>query len=191
MNTHDIELMKYGVTKSDDYVTGWNDCYAAIKADRQARGEPVAEVVEQNTRYHGYPRAIKHLDETKELLPAGTLLYTAPQPPQQARGEPVAWLRSDELRKLGPPYSDAPLNSKTDSMMLHAKGTQEAAAKYGHDVPVFTTPQPQQQAIGEPVGEVFTLEPLDGSGDVKCHALLTKQLPSGTKLYAAPEPKEQ
>lgn len=38
----------------------------------------------------------------------------------------------------------------------------------------------------EPAGEVFTMEPLDGSGDVKSHALLTKDLPAGTKLYAAP-----
>jgi hypothetical protein len=37
----------------------------------------------------------------------------------------------------------------------------------------------------EPVGEVFTLEPLDGSGDVRSHALLTKPLPAGTQLFAA------
>lgn len=38
----------------------------------------------------------------------------------------------------------------------------------------------------EHVGEVFTMEPLDGSGQVKSHALLTKPLPAGTKLYTAP-----
>ena len=37
MNTHDIEPMKYGGNRSDDYVTGWNDCYATTKADRQSR----------------------------------------------------------------------------------------------------------------------------------------------------------
>lgn len=41
MNTHDIEPLKYGGAKSDDYVTGWNDCYAAIEHDRKGRGEPV------------------------------------------------------------------------------------------------------------------------------------------------------
>lgn len=40
MNTHDIEPMKYGTGKNDDYVTGWNDCWAAIEADRKRRGEP-------------------------------------------------------------------------------------------------------------------------------------------------------
>lgn len=63
---------------------------------------------------------------------------------RRRRGEPVAWLRSDELRKLGRPYSDAPLNTITDSMLLRAKGTPEAAAKYGHDVPVFAAPQPTE-----------------------------------------------
>ena len=55
--------------------------------------------------------------------------------------EPVAYLRSDELRKLGEPYSDAPLNVRTDSMMLHAKGTAKAAEQYGFDVSVITTTQ--------------------------------------------------
>lgn len=62
--------------------------------------------------------------------------------------EPVAWLRSDELRKLGRPGSDAPLNERSGSQMLHAKGTPEAAAKYGFDVPVFRIPvaaQPSAQ----------------------------------------------
>lgn len=54
--------------------------------------------------------------------------------------QPVAWLRSDELRKLGRPGSDAPLNARADSMILHAKGTPEAAARYGHDVPVYAAP---------------------------------------------------
>ncbi|WP_368649017.1 hypothetical protein ABRY95_00050 [Castellaniella ginsengisoli] len=40
-------------------------------------------------------------------------------------------------------------------------------------------------AAQEPVGEVFTMEPLDGSGDVRSHALLTKPLPAGTQLFAA------
>lgn len=118
---------------------------------------------------------------------------------RQARGEPVAWLRSDELRKLGHPYSDAPLNSKTDSMMLHAKGTQEAAAKYGHDVPVFIAPQPQRQASGWPkvngVGRVigseqslevyFDSEPSDDQLRAVHNFLTspqTQQIPEGYKL---------
>lgn len=44
----------------------------------------------------------------------------------------------------------------------------------------------QPAASAEHVGEVFTMEPLDGSGQVKSHALLTKPLPAGTKLYTAP-----
>jgi len=55
--------------------------------------------------------------------------------------EPVAWLRSDELRKLGEPYSDSPINQRTDSMLLHAKGTEGAAKRYGFDVTVITTNQ--------------------------------------------------
>lgn len=60
--------------------------------------------------------------------------------------DPVAWLRSDELRKLGKPYSDSPLNQRTDSMLLHAKGTAEAAEKYGFDTPVITTAQAEAYA---------------------------------------------
>lgn len=44
----------------------------------------------------------------------------------------------------------------------------------------------QSAASAEPVGEVFTMEALDGSGDVRSHVLLNKPLPAGTKLYAAP-----
>jgi hypothetical protein len=43
-----------------------------------------------------------------------------------------------------------------------------------------------RQRRGEPVGEVFTMEALDGSGDARSHVLLNKPLPAGTKLYAAP-----
>lgn len=55
--------------------------------------------------------------------------------------DPVAWLRIDELRKLGEPYSDSPINQRTDSMLLHAKGTEGAAKRYGFDAPVITTEQ--------------------------------------------------
>ncbi len=119
---------------------------------QQAGGEPVARWAVSADGQNRTALPVSFTEDGYKRLNSirdGAMLYTTPQPQQQV-GEPVAWLRSDELRKLGHPYSDAPLNSKTDSMMLHAKGTQEAAAKYGHDVPVFTTPQPQQRA-GEPV----------------------------------------
>lgn len=44
MNTHDIEPLKYGGNRSDDYVTGWNDCYAAIEAYRKRRQSEAEEV---------------------------------------------------------------------------------------------------------------------------------------------------
>jgi len=47
-----------------------------------------------------------------------------------------------------------------------------------------------RQQHGEPVGEVFTMELLDGSGEVRPHALLTRPLPAGTKLYTAPPPSQ-
>lgn len=59
----------------------------------------------------------------------------------ESLGEPVAWLRDDELRRLGRPYSDAPINRRSDSMLVHAKGTPEAAAQFGHDVPVYRLPK--------------------------------------------------
>lgn len=58
----------------------------------------------------------------------------------ESLGEPVAWLRDDELRRLGRPYSDAPINRRSDSMLIHAKGTPEAAAQFGHGVPVYRLP---------------------------------------------------
>lgn len=60
--------------------------------------------------------------------------------------EPVAWLRSDELQKLGEPYSDKLLNQKTDSMRLSAKGTEKAAKQYGHNIAVITTEQAEAYA---------------------------------------------
>lgn len=39
MSTHEIEPMKYSVNRSDDYVTGWNDCYAALDHARRIEGE--------------------------------------------------------------------------------------------------------------------------------------------------------
>lgn len=38
----------------------------------------------------------------------------------------------------------------------------------------------------KPVGEVYTMEALASGGYVRHHASLTKSLPAGTKLYAAP-----
>lgn len=58
----------------------------------------------------------------------------------------IAWLRGDQLRKLGKPYSDSPLNEKTDLMMLRAAGTAETAKKYGHEVSVITTTQAEAYA---------------------------------------------
>lgn len=85
--------------------------------------------------------------------------------------EPVAWLRSDELRKLGEPYSDKLLNQKTDSMRLSAKGTEKAAKQYGHNVAVITVDQAEAYA-GARVREA--LEP----GFNKCFALLSAWLRS-------------
>lgn len=111
----------------------------------------------------------------------------------RCKGEPVAWLRSDELRKLGHPYSDAPLNSKTDSMMLHAKGTQEAAAKYGHDVPVFTAPQPHQ--IPDGLVPIFQIK-LHSDTESTWHDATQSAYdvtPTNMRrtLYTSPQPKQQ
>lgn len=46
--------------------------------------------------------------------------------------------------------------------------------------------QPVESMIETPVGEVFTMEALDGTGQFKSHVLLTHNLPAGTKLYATP-----
>lgn len=40
----------------------------------------------------------------------------------------------------------------------------------------------------EPVGRVFTMEAVLAGGQVKCHAMLTAELPAGTLLYTAPQP---
>ncbi|MHA3905192.1 hypothetical protein ACTPOE_16930 [Castellaniella sp. WN] len=63
--------------------------------------------------------------------------------------------------------------ARTDNMIAFARAL---LARYG---------RPAAPVAQEPVGEVFTMEPLDGSGDVRSHALLSKSLPAGTKLYAA------
>lgn len=86
MNTHDIEPMKYGVTKSDDYVTGWNDCYAAIEADRQRRGEPVA----WHTEDHLTDKSATTYDPVvaKRWLAKGwpvSPLFQAPQPAESVK----------------------------------------------------------------------------------------------------------
>ena len=83
--------------------------------------------------------------------------------------DPVAWLRTDELRKLGEPYSDSPINQRTDSMLLHAKGTVGAAKRYGFDVPVITTDQAEAYAdarVREALEEAAqTCEARIGTGD--------------------------
>lgn len=85
MNTHDIEPMKYGVTKSDDYVTGWNDCYAAIEADRKRRGEPVGEAGTMPGT-NGFTMAVFKAED----VPVGTKVHTAPQPAEPVKEECAA-----------------------------------------------------------------------------------------------------
>ncbi|MHA3905177.1 hypothetical protein ACTPOE_16855 [Castellaniella sp. WN] len=90
---------------------------------------------------------------------------------------PIAWLRGDQLRKLGKPHSDSPLNEKTDLMMLRAAGTAETAKKYGHEVSVITTDQAEacanarvrealEQAAKVAMNAPITADMLD-SGDAK------------------------
>ena len=88
-------------------------------------------------------------------------------------GEPFAWATHHDEPMLFPTLKEASTYCDDDE----------------EPIPLFTSPQPQQQ-VGEPVGEVFTMEPLDGSGDVRCHALLSKPLPAGTKLYTTPQPQQ-
>lgn len=171
MNTHDIELPKPFTTVYDDVDKVEVGCYseiqvrAAIEADRQARGEPVGWEFSHNGYWIRTSEPGLHKQMGRDVRP----LFTSPQP--QKASEPVAVLHDDGHYTY--------------------KGMKpEGYDRAGWRMEVYAAPQPQQQA-SEPVGEVFTMEPLDGSGDVKCHALLTKQLPAGTKLYAAPEPKEK
>lgn len=92
-------------------------------------------------------RARKILDNLSQAKRVHKDVLPWPSFDRKSRGEPVAWLRSDQLRKLGHPGSDSPLNERSDSMMLHAKGTPEAAAKYGFDVPVYRTPVAAQPVV--------------------------------------------
>lgn len=63
MNTHDIEPMKYGGNRSDDYVTGWNDCWAAIEADRKQAGDLEAQLENALTERDDYHDIADHLAE--------------------------------------------------------------------------------------------------------------------------------
>ncbi|NYT38918.1 hypothetical protein ERD78_18630 [Allopusillimonas soli] len=167
MNTHNIMRLMPEVLAALK-ATGQNvslakDLEAAIEHDRKGRSEPVAwprnakEIRDFiDTHFISMTGGDEASDDDKYLLTAHDLLSAfdwwtdfAPQP-----AEPVAWLRSDQLRKLGHPGSDSPLNERTDSMMLHAKGTPEAAAKYGFDVPVYRTPVDAQPT--EPVTNAHT-----------------------------------
>lgn len=86
MNTHDIEPMKYGGNKNDDYVTGWNDCWAVIEADHQQKG-----VVVVTRTQDGEIVAVTRQDEE------GRILTVIAEADRKCRGEPVAWLYEDEL----------------------------------------------------------------------------------------------
>lgn len=90
-----------------------NKCAVMLRtiAEHMRKSEPVAEVVEQDTKYHGYARAIKHLYPRSRvgwrnnLLAPGTKLYTTPlAEAEDARR--YRWLRShsvfanDSMREL-------------------------------------------------------------------------------------------
>lgn len=96
MNTHDIEPLKYGGDKNDDYVTGWNDCWAAIEADRERRGEPVYQVNMKGCgwedcsldRYESAGRAMEQ-DAKKGLKRwQRRILWSAPQPAEPVKEQP-------------------------------------------------------------------------------------------------------
>jgi hypothetical protein len=86
--------------------------------------EPVAEVVEQDIKHHGYARAIKHL--TADLLPVGTKLYTHPSR-QDVRSyrttEPLAYLckHTGWFRKA----EDADAAFKVDAVPLYEAFSRE------------------------------------------------------------------
>jgi hypothetical protein len=71
--------------------------------------------------------------------------------------------------------------------------SREAAIAYVRDwcpdhvkdyVAELTAPKP---AGCEAVGETYTMEALVPGGEVRCHAMLNRPLPPGTKLYAQPQ----
>lgn len=106
MNTHDIELppLPYPYDTPAYRTVGaviQEYALAGIEADRQARGEPIGEVLA--FPMGGKPQTHSTLAGLENPQPVGMLVYAAPQPPQNPEGYKPS---VPEPLKYGGPWTD-------------------------------------------------------------------------------------
>lgn len=113
---HNIEPLQYGHDRDDMYVTGWNDCYAAIEADRQRQGEVVVTKTPE-----GEIIAVTRQDDE------GKILSVIAEADRKGRGEPVAVIRYER---------NTPGRENEMPRVISCNRLPDG------DYPVFTVPQP-------------------------------------------------
>lgn len=188
MNTYKVEPMKYGGNRSDDYVTGWNDCYAAIEADRKLHDRMLA---------HEWIRPSLGLDED---APYRFDFYAQEieklKADRKRRGEPAGWRivpidPTIEMLDAG----DEAMRDFPPSISRYETQLPPKVAYYR--AMINAAPQPADPVSGEPVAEVKIEADYWTRGHFyegkRKEAKLMKafhDLPVGTKLYAAPQPAE-